>query len=100
MLRYLNGSLSLGLVSSKTEANQIDIKGYCDVDYAIDLDRWRSLTGYTFTLGGNLISWKSTLQHTVALSITKVEYVALIEAIKEAMWLKGITNERGLMAAW
>ena len=59
------------------------------------MDR-RSLIGYVFTLGGNLISWKSTLQHIIALSTTEAEYVSLTEDIKEAMWLKGITNELGL----
>ena len=32
----------------------------------------------------------------MALSTTDVEYVALTEAIKEGIWLKGITNELGI----
>ena len=46
----------------------MEIIGYCDANFATDLDKRRSLTGYCFTLGGNLISWKSSLQHIVALS--------------------------------
>ena len=30
----------------------MDIKGFCDADYAADLDKRRSLTGYAFTIGG------------------------------------------------
>ena len=63
------------------------MRGYCDADFAADLNRKRSLIGYIFTLGGNVISWKSSLQHIVALSTTESEYVALVEAIKEALWL-------------
>ena len=43
-----------------------------------------------------MVSWKSNLQHIVALSTTEVEYVALTEAIKEAVRLHGIMQELGL----
>ena len=93
LLRYLKGSGKLGLFYSKPRNNQIELKGYCDADFAADLDRRRSLSGYVFTIGENVISWKSSLQHIVALSTTEAEYVALTEAMKEAIWLKGIINE-------
>ena len=57
------------------------------------------MTGYIFTLGRNVIRWKSSLQHIMALSTTEAEYVALTEAIKEAMWLKGITNDLGIIGS-
>ena len=88
MLRYLKGSTKLGLVYKRDKENQIELKGYCDSDFAADLDRMRPITGYCFTIGGNIVSWKSSLQHIVALSTTKAEYVSLIEAMKEAIWLK------------
>ena len=56
LLRYLKGSSKLGLSYSKTEMENVEIRGYCDADFAADLDKRRSLTGYYFTLGGNLIS--------------------------------------------
>ena len=40
-----------------------------------------------FTLAKAPVSWKSTLQSTVALSTTEVEYMAMTEAVKEAIWL-------------
>ncbi|KAG8473087.1 hypothetical protein CXB51_034983 [Gossypium anomalum] len=54
--------------------------GYVDYDFAGDLDRRRSLTGYVFTIRGGAISWKTTLQTTVALSTTEAEYMAITEA--------------------
>ncbi|KAG8491252.1 hypothetical protein CXB51_014428 [Gossypium anomalum] len=35
--------------------------GYVDVDFAGDIGRRRSLTGYVFTIGGCAISWKGSL---------------------------------------
>ncbi|KAF2319808.1 hypothetical protein GH714_019169 [Hevea brasiliensis] len=60
------------------------VVGYVDSDFAGDLDKRRSLTGYLFTLSGNAINWKTTLQGTVALST--------IEAVKEALWFKALGN--------
>ncbi|KAG8484888.1 hypothetical protein CXB51_021392 [Gossypium anomalum] len=69
------------------------VTGYVDTDFVGDLDRRRSLTGYVFTIGGCAISWKATLQTTVALSTTEAEYIAITEACKEAIWLKGLFSE-------
>ncbi|KAG8474748.1 hypothetical protein CXB51_031715 [Gossypium anomalum] len=60
---------------------------------AVQPDRRRSLTGYVFTIGGCAISWKATLQTTFALSTTEAEYMAITEACKEAIWLKGLFSE-------
>ena len=46
-----------------------------------------------FTIGGCDINWKATLQSIVALSTTKAEYMTVIEACKEALWLKGLFGE-------
>ena len=53
----------------------------------------RSLTGYLFTFGGTTISWKASLQSTTTLSTTEAEYMAITEAVKEGIWLKGFFNE-------
>ncbi|KAG8501656.1 hypothetical protein CXB51_004770 [Gossypium anomalum] len=67
--------------------------GYVDANFAGELDRRRSLTGYVFTIRGCAISWKATLQTAVALSTTEAEYMAITEACKEAIWLKGLFSE-------
>ncbi|KAG8485491.1 hypothetical protein CXB51_021304 [Gossypium anomalum] len=90
ILRYLRGTTDVCLQFGRTEDGVI---GYVDADFAGDLDRRRSLTGYVFTIGGCAISWKATLQTTVALSTTEAEYMAITEACKEAIWLKGLFNK-------
>ncbi|KAK2997548.1 hypothetical protein RJ639_025571 [Escallonia herrerae] len=43
-----------------------------------------------------VIGWKATLQTIVALSTTNAEYIAATEAVKEAIWLKGLVGDLGL----
>jgi len=52
--------------------------------------------GYVFILSQAPVSWRCTLQTTVALSMTEVEYIALTEAIKEAIWLQGLMDDSGI----
>jgi hypothetical protein len=63
-----------------------------DSDFDADLDKRRSLTGYVFT-GGCAVSWKTALQPVVAQSTTAEEYMAIAEACKESVWLKGLYAE-------
>ena len=46
--------------------------------------------------GGSVVSWKAILQPTVTLSTTEAEYMALTEAAKEGIWLKGLVSDLGL----
>ena len=95
ILRYLRGTIDVGLVFEATEKG-MQVNGFVDSDYAGDIDTRRSQTGYVFQIGGCTVSWKSNLQSIVALSTTEAEYIACTEAIKEALWLKGITREFGI----
>ena len=39
------------------------------------------------------MSWRSILQSIVALSTTNAEYMAMMEAMKEAIWLQGLLDD-------
>ncbi|KAM6543936.1 hypothetical protein CsatB_008383 [Cannabis sativa] len=95
ILRYLRGTMDVGLIYGKG-SEHTNVVGYVDSDYAGDLDTRKSQTGYAFQLNQCTISWKSNLQSVVALSTTEAEYIACTEAVKEALWLKGITREMGI----
>ncbi|KAK9054827.1 hypothetical protein SSX86_025906 [Deinandra increscens subsp. villosa] len=95
LLRYVAGTREVGLIFDGNCFKDKAVFGYVDSDYAKDLDRGRSITGYCFKVLNNLVSWKATLQGVVALSSTESEYIALTEAIKEAIWLKGFVSELG-----
>lgn len=98
MLRYLVRTQDTGLVFKKG-SGEFTVEGYSDSDFGGDLDRRRSTTGYVFKVGGNTVSWKSGLQQVVALSTTEAEYISLVEAIKEGLWLRGLTEELGYKQA-
>jgi len=94
MFKYLIGTLSHVLTYGGAKiGDQPSILGYSDADYANDINKRRSTTRWVFRLWNSTISWKSSLQHVVALSTTEAEYIALLEAFKEAMWLKGLVSE-------
>ena len=83
ILRYIHNTVNVGLVFEQKDSQYL--VGYCDSDYAGDLDKRRSTTGYVFTIANAPVSWKSTLQSTVALSTTEEEYMVITEAANEAI---------------
>ncbi|GJY97375.1 hypothetical protein Tco_0514285 [Tanacetum coccineum] len=74
----------------------MDVTSFVDSDYAKDADKGRYITGYAFLVQGCVVSWKAILQHMVALSTTEAEYMALTEAVKEAIWVRGLLEELGV----
>ena len=96
ILRYIINTVDVGLVFQQDNTIGQCAVGYCDSDYAGDLDKRRSTTGYVFTLARAPVSWKSTLQSTVALSTTEAEYMAVTETVKKAIWLRGLLEDLGV----
>ena len=58
IFRYLCGIINACLKFGKIDKG---LTGYVDLDFAIDLDKRRSLTSYMFTIGGCAVSWRATL---------------------------------------
>jgi hypothetical protein len=88
LLRYIQGTLDRGIIFKKHDAPSTELRAYADADYAACTTTRRSTTGYVFTLGGSLISWKSRRQPTVALSTTEAEYMALGDCAKHCLWFR------------
>ena len=85
---------SYGLLFANHEVEEeYVLVGYSDSDYAANLATQKSQSPYIFKLYGTAVSWKSNLQSVVALSTTEAEYIALAEAVKEEIWLKGIMKD-------
>ena len=94
VLRYLKGTLGLGITLKKT--GKMDLILYTDSDFAGSRLDYRS-TGYCTILGGNLVTWRSKKQNVVAKSSTEAEFRALSKGIDEAMWIKYILDDLKIM---
>jgi hypothetical protein len=89
IFRYLCGTTSYGLCYQGRPGldRVLDIHGFVDADWARDMDRRISKSGYVFNLFGGAISWMRKIQVVVALSTIEVEYMETTHASKEAIWL-------------
>ena len=92
VLRYLAGTSDYGITFGAGAAD-LNLLGYCDADYAGDIDTRRSTTGYVFLYNGGAITWQSKRQQTVAVSTTEAEYMAAAAAVKEGLWLRKLLGD-------
>nr|GFC38371.1 hypothetical protein [Tanacetum cinerariifolium] len=65
--------------------------------FETDRDDTKSQTGYVFTLNGGAVVWKSSKQSTTAQHATEAKYIAAAEAAKEAVWIRKIVDELGVV---
>ena len=64
-----------------------------DADLGGNIDSGKSTSVYIYTIGETIVSWMSRLQNCVSLSFTEAEYVAIVEAGKEMIWLADYIQE-------
>ncbi|KAH9800493.1 retrovirus-related pol polyprotein from transposon RE1 [Citrus sinensis] len=94
ILRYLKGTVSLGLQFYNHGSLQVDC--FSDADWAGDRDDRRSVAGYCVYMGPNLVSWCSKKQTVVSRSSAESEYRALAMAAAEVLWIRSLLTEIGL----
>ncbi|KAL4368367.1 hypothetical protein GQ457_05G028310 [Hibiscus cannabinus] len=91
ILRYLKGTIDFGL--SYSSSHDFQLMGFCDSDFAGDIDDRKSTTGFVFFLGDCCISWSSKKQPIVTLFTCEAEYVAATSCSCHAIWLKRLVEE-------
>jgi histone deacetylase 1/2 len=94
ILRYLRGTISLGLRLSKSSSTIVS--AFSDVDWIGCPDNRRSTGGFVVYVGSNLVSWNARNQVTVSRSSTEVEYKSLANATAEVMWVQTLLDEVGV----
>ena len=92
ILKYLNGNVESILCFRKSN---LGLQGYVDTNMASNINDRKSTTRYVYTLGGTIVNWMLKLERIVTISTTEVQYVVVIEARKEMMWLQSFLEELG-----
>lgn len=90
-LKYLSGTANYGLCFTRNNGKrelQLHLEIFSDASWGNDLETRRSTSGMVVKFNGNIVSWSSRKQKTVALSSTEAEYMAASEATCEALWLR------------
>ncbi|GAA0183186.1 transmembrane signal receptor [Lithospermum erythrorhizon] len=91
ILGYLSGSITQSI--SITVASSFSIIAYSDSDWVGCPQTRRSISGYCVLFSGNLVSWSSNKQPTVARSSTEAEYRALTSVAAEITWLQMLLKD-------
>ena len=97
LMRYVASTREHGIRTDLFETSPNTVVGYCDADYAGDPDTRRSTTGFVFILHGGVFTWLSKRQPTVAASTTEAEYISAAQAVKEALWLRVLLADLGIV---
>lgn len=92
--KYLNSTKDYAITYGKERSN--DVKGYCDADWAGDLESRKSTSGILFTIGGTAFLWKSKLQSIVASSTMEAEYISMVICTREALRIRKLLNDFNL----
>eukprot|EP00253_Pinus_taeda_P025220 PITA_25220 len=93
-LQVLQSKEGISLFQSNAEASPL-LVGFTDSDWVGDPDDRKSTAGYVFTLGSGPITWACKKQCAISLSSAEAEYRGVVEASKEALWLRQILSEFG-----
>ncbi|GJY21911.1 zinc finger, CCHC-type containing protein [Tanacetum coccineum] len=76
---------------------ELGVSCYTDVGYLTDADDLKSQTGYVFVLNGGAVDWNNTKQSIFATSFAEAEYIAALDASKEAVWVRKFISGLGVV---
>ncbi|GBO06054.1 Retrovirus-related Pol polyprotein from transposon TNT 1-94 [Araneus ventricosus] len=88
---YLRGTSNVGLLYKSHVQTEFSVSS--DADHASDEKTRRSTSGMVSMNSCSAITWRSRLQHSVAISSFEAEYVAASEASNQLVWLKLLFKE-------
>ncbi|SCV70654.1 BQ2448_3416 [Microbotryum intermedium] len=93
VLCYLRATYRDELLYARGSARITGVAGYSDTNWGACVDTLVSTMGYVFYIAGSAVSWSSKRQTRVADSTTNAEYLALLHAGKEGIYLSQLLEE-------
>ena len=75
-----------------TGGSQDCLQGFCDADWALQ-EHCHLTSSYVFTIDGRAVSWSLKKQGIISLLMTEAEYVLLMHAAKETLWIGAFLAE-------
>jgi hypothetical protein len=90
VIRYLKGKLDYCL--SYVTDHEFGLYGYLDSDWAGNIHDRKSTSTYCFSLGSNMVSWRSMKNSCVALNMIEAEYVVTCATCREAVWFQKLLS--------
>src|SRR5579859_3429582 len=91
-LRYLNGTINEGITYNGNLGMKLNF--WSDANWGGEEGR-ESVSGFVATMAGGAVTYSSKKQSSVALSSTESEYMAILHALKEQIWLLRFLREIG-----
>ena len=94
MIRYVNGTLHIGLwyPFETTDA----LVAFSDADWAGCADDRKSTSGGCFFLGSCLVSWLSKKQNSISLSTAEAEYITAGSCCTQLLWMRHMLLDYGM----
>ena len=95
VFRYLKRTTAACLIFGlqSFDPKFIDVTAYSDANWGSDLETGKSNSGGLVRFNGDIISWHSKRQKSVAQSSAESEYMALAETVKEVLWYRSWVYE-------
>ena len=95
VLRYLLGTVGTAVTyrGRLKKGDKVQIRVYCDSDWAQDKDDRKSTSGWVAMVAGGPVSWKCKKQPTRAMSSCEAEFISLSDATKEVLWMTYFLDE-------
>ena len=91
LMNYVRQTCSKSMVLSRRFAD--GIRGFSDASWGSDVDTSYSVSGLLVLIGNSPIIWRSARQTIIAQSTMEAETMALVEMVKELVWLDEILQE-------
>jgi hypothetical protein len=97
ILAFLAGTKNHGICFGGESKNpETLLVGFKDADFASDMEKRKSTTGFIFQFYGRAGSWGGKRQRATAISTTDAEFYAASEGARDAIWFKSILAELGI----